>query len=178
MSIEKGFKIIGLWFLLASKAKYLAKYSFLTEVILLKAGEGFKIAVHHHLDQPIMSIQELDLSPGSVFQVCHCRLSIRFLQGIISSPKGQLISQAVYGQLTSPKKRTGEFVLFAFLLFTANKSNSSVHFLRESKARQSAFWFYLTFRKTDNDEFRCLFFSLQLLGLFLPSKNCGWTTIN
>ena len=36
----------------------------------LKAGEGFKIAVHHHLDQPIMSIQELDLSPGSVFQVC------------------------------------------------------------------------------------------------------------
>ena len=36
----------------------------------LKAGEGFKIAVHHHLDQPIMSIKELDISPGSVFQVC------------------------------------------------------------------------------------------------------------
>ena len=35
----------------------------------LKAGEGFKIAVHHHLDQPIMSIKELDISPGSVFQV-------------------------------------------------------------------------------------------------------------
>ncbi|TRY72690.1 hypothetical protein TCAL_05397 [Tigriopus californicus] len=35
----------------------------------LKAGEGFKIAVHHHLDQPIMSIKELDISPGSVFQI-------------------------------------------------------------------------------------------------------------
>ena len=23
----------------------------------LKAGEGFKIAIHHHLDQPIMSIK-------------------------------------------------------------------------------------------------------------------------
>ena len=38
-----------------------------------------------------------------------------------------------------------EFVLFAFLLFTANKSNSSVRFLGEPTARQSAFWFYLTF---------------------------------
>ena len=37
----------------------------------LKAGEGFKIAVHHHLDQPIMSIKELDISPGSVFQVTY-----------------------------------------------------------------------------------------------------------
>ena len=82
-SIEMGFKITGLWYLLALKVKYLAKHSFLTEVILLKAGEGFKIAVHHHLDQPIMSIQELDLSPGSVFQVCQCRLSISFLQRII-----------------------------------------------------------------------------------------------
>ena len=45
----------------------------------------------------------------------------------------------------SPKKRTAEFVLFAFLLFTANKSNSPVRFLGESTARQSAFWFYLTF---------------------------------
>ena len=39
-----------------------------------------------------------------------------------------------------------DFVLFAFLLFTANKSNSSVRFLGESTARQSAFRFYLTFR--------------------------------
>ena len=59
--------------------------------------------------------------------------------------KGQLISKAIYGLLTSPKKQTDEFVLFAFLLFTANKSNSSVHFLGESSARQSAFRFYLTF---------------------------------
>ena len=43
----------------------------------LKAGEGFKIAVHHHLDQPIMSIQELDLSPGSVFQVWLVFMSLK-----------------------------------------------------------------------------------------------------
>ena len=60
--------------------------------------------------------------------------------------KSQLISKAIYGLLNSPKKQTDEFVLFAFLLFTANKSNSSVHFLGESTALQSAFWFYLTFR--------------------------------
>ena len=53
--------------------------------------------------------------------------------------KGQLISKAIYGLLTSPKKQTDEFDLFAFLLFTANKSNSSVRFLGESTARQSAF---------------------------------------
>lgn len=35
----------------------------------LKASEGFKIAIHHHLDQPIMSIKELDVAPGSLFQV-------------------------------------------------------------------------------------------------------------
>ena len=62
-----------------------------------------------------------------------------------SADKGQLISKAIYGLLTSPKKWTDKFVLFAFLLFTANKSNSSVRFLGEFKARQSAFWFYLTF---------------------------------
>ena len=65
----------------------------------------------------------------------------------LPTPKGQLISKAIYGLLTSPKKRTDEFVLFAFLLFTANKSNSSVRFLGESTARQSAFRFYLTFNK-------------------------------
>ena len=91
------------------KVKYLAKYSFLTEVILLKAGEGFKIAVHHHLDQPIMSIQELDLSPGSVFQVCQCRSSISFFQRII---KGQLISKCLFGIFNSSKKETKKFVLW------------------------------------------------------------------
>ena len=53
--------------------------------------------------------------------------------------KGQLISKADWHAIDSPKKRTDEFVLFAFLLFTANKSNSSVRFLGESTARQSAF---------------------------------------
>ena len=53
--------------------------------------------------------------------------------------KGQLISEAIYGLLTSPKKRMDKLLLFAFLLFTANKSNSSVRFLGESTARQSAF---------------------------------------
>ena len=42
--------------------------------------------------------------------------------------KGQLISKVIYGLLTSLKKQMGKFVLFAFLLFTANKSNSSVRF--------------------------------------------------
>ena len=59
--------------------------------------------------------------------------------------KGQLISKAIYDLLTSPKKRTDEFVLFAFLLFTADKSNSFVRFLRESTAHQSAFRIYMTF---------------------------------
>ena len=54
--------------------------------------------------------------------------------------KGQLISKA-----DSSKKQMDEFVLFPFLLFTANKSNSSVRFLGESTACQSAFQFYLTF---------------------------------
>ena len=61
--------------------------------------------------------------------------------------KGQLISRAINGLLTSPKKGISEFVLFAILLFTANKSNLSVRFLGESTARQSAFWFNLTFSK-------------------------------
>ena len=59
--------------------------------------------------------------------------------------KGQLILIADCRTIDSPKKRTDEFVLFAFLLFTANKSNWSVHFLGDSTMHQSAFWFYLTF---------------------------------
>ena len=55
--------------------------------------------------------------------------------------KGHLISKAIYGLLTSPKKRTEKFVLYAFLLFTANKSNLSVRFLGESTARQLNFGF-------------------------------------
>ena len=62
-----------------------------------------------------------------------------------TTAKGQLIPKAIYGLLTSSKKRMDKFVLFAFLLFMANKSNSSVHFLRECTAHQSAYWLYLTF---------------------------------
>ena len=58
---------------------------------------------------------------------------------ITSAFKGQLISKPIYDLLTSPKKRTDNFDLFAFLLFTANKSNSSIRFFGESTARQSAF---------------------------------------
>ena len=57
----------------------------------------------------------------------------------LEKTKGQLISKPIYDLLTSPKKRTDEFDLFPFLLFTANKSNSSVRFFGESTARQSAF---------------------------------------
>ena len=65
-----------------------------------------------------------------------CKLEHNFYQQL---PKGQLISKSDWRAINSPKKQTGEFVLFAFLLFMANKSNSSVRFLGESMARQSAF---------------------------------------
>ena len=47
--------------------------------------------------------------------------------------------------IDSPKKRKDKFVLFAILLFRANKSNSSLSFSGESMAHQSVFQFYLTF---------------------------------
>ena len=39
---------------------------------------------------------------------------ILFLAMNLKNVKGQLISKAIYGLLTSPKTRTDEFVLFAF----------------------------------------------------------------
>ena len=48
--------------------------------------------------------------------------------------KGLLISKADWRAIDSPKKQTNEFVLFACLLFMANKSNSSDCFLGESTA--------------------------------------------
>ena len=42
--------------------------------------------------------------------------------------KGHLISKAIYGLLTSPKKRTDEFDLFAMKGKKANKTNSSIRF--------------------------------------------------
>ena len=46
--------------------------------------------------------------------------------------KGHLISKANYGLPTSSKKRMDEFDLFAFLLFTANKSNQIRSFFGRS----------------------------------------------
>ena len=66
-----------------------------------------------------------------------------------SNSKGQLILKANWHATYSPKKQTDKSVLSAFLLFTANKSNSSVCFLGESMARQSAFRFHLTFRNLE-----------------------------
>ena len=45
--------------------------------------------------------------------------------------EGQLISKAIYGLLTSPKKQTDEFDLFAVKSKKANKTNSFVHFCGE-----------------------------------------------
>ena len=53
--------------------------------------------------------------------------------------KGQLISKANCQAGDSPKKRTDEFDLFALKSKKANKTNSSIRFLGESMARQSAF---------------------------------------
>ena len=55
--------------------------------------------------------------------------------------KGQIKPKADGRAVDSPKKRTNEFGLFAFLLFTANKPNSFVRFLGESTVRQSAYGF-------------------------------------
>ena len=60
---------------------------------------------------------------SKIFNFC-CQL-------FLGTAKGQLISKPIYDLLTSPKKRTDEFDWFAFLLFTANKSNSSVRFFGE-----------------------------------------------
>ena len=46
--------------------------------------------------------------------------------------KGHLISKANYGLPTSSKKRTDEYDLFAFLLFTENKSNQIRSFFGRS----------------------------------------------
>ena len=59
--------------------------------------------------------------------------------------KDQVKPKADFQAVDSPKKWTDKFVLFAFLLLTANKSNSFVWFLGESMARQSCFRFNLAF---------------------------------
>ena len=47
---------------------------------------------------------------------------------VIKTSDNCVFSKADWCAIDFPKKRTDEFVLFAFLLFTVNKSNSSVCF--------------------------------------------------
>ena len=54
----------------------------------------------------------------------------------------------LYWSYQSSEIGQNKFVLFASLLFTANKTNLFVHFLGESMARQNCFWFYLTFTES------------------------------
>ena len=53
--------------------------------------------------------------------------------------KGQLISKTDWRAVDCPKKRTDENYLFAMKSKKPNNINSSVYFLRESMAPQSAF---------------------------------------
>ena len=69
--------------------------------------------------------------------------------------KGQIKPKANWRTVDSPKKeRTNEFVLFAILLYTANKTNSFLCFLGESTAHQSCFRFYLTFSEIQVKQIR------------------------
>ena len=79
-----------------------------------------------------------------------CAKTDIFCQNVWQLTKGQLISKADWSALDSPKKQTDKVVLFAFLLLMANKLNSFVSLLRESRAHQSAFRFNLTFRLAKN----------------------------
>ena len=59
----------------------------------------------------------------------------------IRHTKGKIKPKADWRAVDSPKKQINEFVLFAFLLFTTNKTNSFVRFLGEYTAHQSPFGF-------------------------------------
>ena len=48
--------------------------------------------------------------------------------GNFARTKGQIKPKADWHAVDSPEKRMNEFVLFAFLLFTANKTNSFIRF--------------------------------------------------
>ena len=63
------------------------------------------------------------------------------LLSCLGGNKGHLILKADWRAIDSPKKRMDEFVLFAFLLFTSNESNSFVCFLGESTASHQLFGF-------------------------------------
>ena len=68
--------------------------------------------------------------------------------------KGQIKPEEDWRAVDSPKKESNEFVLFVFLLFMANKTNSFVRFLGESMARPNCFWFYMTFNPKSK-ELKC-----------------------
>ena len=40
-----------------------------TDVCVYLLGEGYKIAIHSHMEQPIMALSDIDLSPGFVTQL-------------------------------------------------------------------------------------------------------------
>ena len=79
----------------------------------------------------------------------HKQKFLKNLSDCFRLSKGQIKPKADSCAVDSPKRQTNEFVLFAFLLFTANKTNSFVHFLGESMARQSCFGFCLTFTELE-----------------------------
>ena len=64
------------------------------------------------------------------FNLFQIWIQLSFCQ-IIANTKGQLISKAIYGLVTSPKKQTDEFDLFLVKSKEANKTNPSVCFLVE-----------------------------------------------
>ena len=68
--------------------------------------------------------------------------------------------QAYWRAIDSPKKWTDEFVLFAYLLFTANKSNLSVCFLENLQHANLLFgfiWPLETMADNQNKSFSFLF---------------------
>ena len=40
-----------------------------TEHTRIDSAEGFKVAVHHHLDKPLMAIKSFDLAPGFIHSI-------------------------------------------------------------------------------------------------------------
>ena len=76
--------------------------------------------------------------------------------------KGQLISKAIYGLLTSPKKQTEEFVLFAFLL---KQIKFVCSFFRRIYGLPICFRFYLTFRMHQRENQMVV---TLIYGLILP----------
>ena len=66
-------------------------------------------------------------------------MKILLIQKTKGSYKGQLILKADWRAIDSPKKRTDEFDLVAVKSKKANKTNSSVHFLKNLWRSNSAF---------------------------------------